>query len=327
MAALASAAAELMALQETGTRPTDPTSATQRKSERDFRLGPRSTDKQVGAIGDMKTELVRWARAPLGMASAAGMFAPIAARVLAYGDGKHRPADAVETGESMQLIPGRWAHYGEMTTGYQEERDGGSYLKKLQNTKPLPMWWRYNGKTPPPWFQPNEPLQRAHLLRAPVPVPAPPFRTPFTPAWATAAHPKPPQPAEFPYKHPMSMPWGGDGMMQCPCPGNPNLQCDCLSIQYPVELPTPEKNSFNERVDMDKKMARRRRMLVDELLQPNLLEGIVGSVLGMLWGWGDMRQFPANVAKANPMGFGVPLAMALGTAIWFVLRLFMVPNA
>ena len=47
----------------------------------------------------------------------------------------------------------------------------------------------------------------------------------------TTKHPKPPQPAEFPYKLPRSLPWGGDDMVQCPCPGNPNLMCDCLSIQ------------------------------------------------------------------------------------------------
>ena len=145
---------------------------------------------------------------------------PFAARAAWFGSGAHTPGSGLESGMDGAMVPGRWAgHYSEVTHGYEEEHHGGRYLKTLQNTKPLPMWWRYNSKLPPPWFQPNEPLQRAHLLRAPVPVPAPPFKSPFNPGWLHGKHPQPPMPAEFPYKHPMAQPWGGEAATSCPCPG------------------------------------------------------------------------------------------------------------
>merc|ERR1740130_419222 len=159
---------------------------------------------------------------------------PLMLRSLYYGSGSKMPGSSIDNAEGKAYVPGRMVTgYGESIKGYEEDRAGGDYMKQMQNQKPLPMWWRYDGKTAPPWFQPNEPMPRAHLLRSPIAIPAPPFKSPFTPAWLTGPNPKPPQPAEFPYKHPMAMPWNGDNVMTCPCPGNPSLQCDCLSIQYP----------------------------------------------------------------------------------------------
>ena len=53
----------------------------------------------------------------------------------------------------------------------------------------------------------------------------------------------------------------------CPCPGNPNLQCDCLSIQYPVELPPPVADAFLSDVDKDRKISMRVQDLLQQLLE------------------------------------------------------------
>jgi hypothetical protein len=235
------------------------------------------------------------------------------------------PGTAIDNAQGRAYVPGRnIAGYGEHIAGYEEDRMGGQYLKDLQNTKPLPMWWRYSGKTPPPWFQPNEPLQRAHLLRSPVPVPAPPFVSPFTPSWLLGPNPKPPQPAPFPYKHPMAAPWNGDGMHTCPCPGNPNLQCDCLSIQYPVELPPPVADAFLSDVDKDRKINARIQDLLQQLLAPPLLEALTGLVVGTMASTGSNRLFPQNVLKASsPFMKGLPFAMLMVTVTWLGFSILM----
>ena len=88
----------------------------------------------------------------MGAATIAATHAiPGLIRTAWYGSGENRPGSGLESGMHKALVPGRWgANYGEYTTGYQEDRHGGTYLKTLQNTKPLPMWWRYNGKLAPP---------------------------------------------------------------------------------------------------------------------------------------------------------------------------------
>ena len=285
---------------------------------------PQATDDKVGTI---PAGGQGW-RAGSGALGAATIVAanaiPMAIRGAYYGTGANKPGSGLESGMSGALVPSRWgANYGEYTTGYQEDRHGGTYLKTLQNTKPLPMWWRYNGKLAPPWFQPNEPLQRAHLLRSPVPVPAPPFRSPFNPGWMNSKDPQPPQPAEFPYKHPMSQPWAGEAATSCPCPGNPQMLCDCLSIQYAVELPVPEKDQlYGTRMDMDRKMRRQTNMVIDMMMQPPLLESLIGIILGLLMnGSGTNRKFPANFAKANQPW--LPLGLAAGVGVWLLLSLVM----
>ena len=65
-------------------------------------------------------------------------------------------------------------------------------------------------------------------------------------------------------------------MMQCPCPGAPTLLCDCLSIQYPVELPVPERNNFGERNRKEKKVMGHILHMLDLVLQPPLLENLLG---------------------------------------------------
>ena len=240
-----------------------------------------------------------------GLGVLAATVGPAILRNLVFGGGAGAPGSSLETADSKALIPGRWLGYGEDISGYEEERQGGDYLKSLQNTKPLPMWWRYNGKTPPPWFQPNEPLARGHLLRSSVPIPAPPFKSPFNPGWMRSKNPKPPQPAEFPSKHPMAMPWNGEGMMQCPCPGNPSLMCDCLSIQYPVELPIPQVDGFRKLMSIDAKFMMAFRTLMRLLLQPPLLEVLTALAFGS--------------TGLVPGSF--PNKLIMGTMAWFGLSL------
>ena len=102
--------------------------------------------RQVGAIDASETLALGRGNAAL-LPTAAMYGVPMALRFLKYGSGKGLPRDQLDKGMMDTMIPGRWANYGEMAVGYQEERHGGDYLKQLQNTKPLPMWWRYNGKT------------------------------------------------------------------------------------------------------------------------------------------------------------------------------------
>ena len=89
--------------------------------------------RQVGAID--ASETLALARGNAGLLPTAAMYGvPMALRFLKYGSGKGLPRDQLDKGMLDTMIPGRWANYGEMTVGYQEERHGGDYVKQLQNT-------------------------------------------------------------------------------------------------------------------------------------------------------------------------------------------------
>merc|ERR1712151_1403850 len=100
---------------------------------------------------------------------------------------------------------------GDNPAGAQSEYP--HYLSALANAKDIPMWWRHQGAhVPPPWFQGNAPPNRAHLGRASVNVPSPPFidspyRSTILDYW-TGKRSKfiPPTPKAWPNHHPMSGP-------------------------------------------------------------------------------------------------------------------------
>ena len=100
------------------------------------------------------------------------------------------------------------------------------------------------------------------------------------------------------------------------------MLCDCLSIQYAVELPVPEKDQlYGTRMDMDRKMRRQTNMVIDMMMQPPLLESLIGIILGLLMnGSGTNRKFPANFAKANQPW--LPLGLAAGVGVWLLLSLW-----
>ena len=277
--------------------------------------------------------------------AASTQLVPLLLRALYFGDGTKNPGHAIGSGKAY--VPGRWVGYGEEIDGLYGTQMGGEYLKQLQDTKPLPMWWRYNGKTPPPWFQPNEPLPRGHLMRAPVPVPAPPFDSPFTPKWVKERR-KPPRPAEFPYKHPMALPWANEGLMTCPCPGNPTMLCDCMSIEYPVELPVPRSGDYGEDIGQAAKSRAKvprprpqpapapppparagpsgQRALsqmedvLQQLLAPPMLEALTAMLVGTAASATGMNVLPKSVVDAN-FPFGIPFFALMFTVTWLLTNL------
>ena len=76
-----------------------------------------------------------------------------------------------------------------------------------------------------------------------------------------------------------------------------------------------------KQMNMYRKTDRQTNMIIDMLMQPPLLENLLGIVLG-LWmnGSGSSRKFPANFAKAQP-GFGLPLILLVGVSAWLILSL------
>ena len=181
--------------------PRDAARGRRRHRHASARAGPRPA-RDAGAARRQK------ARRRAGRLAAT--VGPAVLRNLVFGGGGGAPGSSLETADSKALIPGRWLGYGEDISGYEEERQGGDYLKSLQNTKPLPMWWRYNGKTPPPWFQPNEPLARGHLLRSSVPIPARRSSRHSTPGGCGQA-PEAAAARRVPVEAPVAMPWNGEG--------------------------------------------------------------------------------------------------------------------
>ena len=74
-------------------------------------------------------------------------------------------------------------------------------------------------------------------------------------------------------------------------------------------------------MNMYRKTDRQTNMIIDMLMQPPLLENLLGIVLG-LWmnGSGSSRKFPANFANAQ-QGFGLPLILLVGVSAWLILSL------
>eukprot|EP00301_Raphidiophrys_heterophryoidea_P024270 c7814_g1_i1.p1 GENE.c7814_g1_i1~~c7814_g1_i1.p1 ORF type:complete len:500 (+),score=134.79 c7814_g1_i1:1-1500(+) len=113
------------------------------------------------------------------------------------------------------------------------------YYAALASAKDIPMWWQHSGAhVAPPWFQSNAPPNRAHLGRASVNVPNPPFidspyRSPILDYWTgKRSRFVAPVPKQWPIHHMMAGPWNGEGSMRCPCPGAPQLMCDCQAIEH-----------------------------------------------------------------------------------------------
>lgn len=128
-----------------------------------------------------------------------------------------------------------------------------SYYAALASAKDVPMWWSHTGAhMTPPWFQSNAPPNRAHLGRAAVNVPAPPFvdspyRSTILDYW-TGKRSKfiAPVPKPWPTHH-MMADLNGDGALKCPCPKAPQLMCDCSAIEYDALSVAPK--SDEEKMD------------------------------------------------------------------------------
>lgn len=142
--------------------------------------------------------------------------------------------------------------------GYNE-----AYYASLASSKDVPMWWSHSGAhMTPPWFQSNAPPNRAHLGRAAVNVPAPPFidspyRSTILDYW-TGKRSKfiAPVPKPWPTHH-MMADLNGDGNVKCPCPGAPQLMCDCSAIEYNTIATMPKTDDDK----LDPVQALKKRML------------------------------------------------------------------